>query len=112
MGALLRYWVSNSVYALLGRGFPYGTLSVNVAGSIIMGLCYVFLFERMDVAAQWRAGVMIGMLGAFTTFSSFSIETMHLFEAGEQLQAGLNVLLSVTLCLIGCWAGLVIGREI
>lgn len=112
MGALLRYWVSNGVYALLGRGFPYGTLSVNVAGSIIMGLCYAFMFERMDVAAQWRAGLMIGMLGAFTTFSSFSIETMNLFEAGEQLQAGLNVLLSVTLCLIGCWAGLVIGREI
>ena len=111
-GALLRYGVSNGVYALLGRGFPYGTLSVNVAGSILMGLCYVFLFERMDVASQWRAGLMIGLLGAFTTFSSFSIETMNLLESGEQLRAGVNVLLSVALCLIGCWAGLVVGREI
>ena len=112
VGALLRYWVSTGVYALLGRGFPYGTLSVNVTGSIIMGLCYVFLFERMDVSSHWRAGLMIGMLGAFTTFSSFSIETMNLLESGDQLRAGVNVLLSVTLCLIGCWAGLVIGRQI
>ena len=111
-GALLRYWVSNGVYLLLGRGFPYGTLSVNVAGSILMGLCYVFLFERMDVGSQWRAGLMIGMLGAFTTFSTFSIETLNLLEAGEQFRAGLNVLLSVTLAITGCWLGMVIGREI
>ena len=111
-GALLRYWVSNGVYAFLGRGLPYGTLSVNVIGSLIMGLLYVFMIERMDVASQWRAGLMIGLLGAFTTFSSFSIETMNLLESGEQLRAGVNVLLNVTLCLIGCWAGLVIGREI
>lgn len=112
VGAMLRYGVSNGVYMLLGRGFPYGTLSVNVAGSLIMGLLYVFLFERMDMASQWRAGLMIGLLGAFTTFSSFSIETLNLLESGEQFRAGMNILLSVTLCLIGCWAGLVIGREI
>ena len=111
-GALFRYWVANGVYALLGRGFPYGTLTVNIIGSIVMGFSYAFLVERMDVASQWRAGLMIGMLGAFTTFSSFSIETMNLLESGEQLRAGMNVLLSVTLCLVGCWAGLVIGREI
>lgn len=111
-GALLRYWASNSVYALLGRAFPYGTLTVNIIGSIVMGLCYVFLFERMDVGVHWRAGLMIGLLGAFTTFSSFSIETMNLIESGEQIRAGLNILLSVSLCIIGCWSGMVIGREL
>ena len=111
-GALLRYWVSNSVYALFGRAFPYGTLSVNVTGSILMGLCYVMLFERLDVGVQWRAGLMIGMLGAFTTFSTFSIETLNMLESGDQVRAVLNILLSVTLCIIGCWAGMVIGREI
>lgn len=111
-GALLRFWMSNGVYALLGRGFPYGTLSVNVAGSVLMGLCYVFMFERMDVPSQWRAGIMIGMLGAFTTFSTFSIETLNLLEAGEEFRAGLNVLLSVALSVTGCWLGMVMGREI
>ena len=111
-GALLRYWMSNSIYAVLGRAFPYGTLSVNVTGSLLMGLCYVFMFERMDIGVEWRAGLMIGLLGAFTTFSTFSIETLNLIESGEQLRAGMNILLSVTLCILGCWIGMIIGREI
>ena len=111
-GALLRYWMSNSVYALLGRAFPYGTLSVNIIGSVLMGLCYVMLFERLDVGVQWRAGLMIGLLGAFTTFSTFSIETLNMLESGDQMRAVVNILLSVTLCIIGCWAGMVIGREV
>jgi len=111
-GALFRYWMSTGVYALLGRGFPYGTLAVNVTGSFLMGLCYIFLFERMDVGAEWRAGLMIGLLGAFTTFSTFSIETLNLIESGEQFRAGMNILFSVAFCIIGCWIGMVIGREI
>ena len=111
-GALLRYWVSNGVHAICGRGFPYGTLTVNIVGSMLMGLLYVFLFERMDVNTEWRAGLIIGLLGAFTTFSTFSIETLNLIEAGEQLKAGMNILLSVTLCVLGCWAGMVMGRQI
>ena len=111
-GALLRYWVSNSVYALFGKAFPYGTLSVNITGSLLMGLCYVLLLERLDAGVQWRAFVMVGLLGAFTTFSTFSIETLNLIESGEQIRAIVNILLSVTLCIIGCWAGMIIGREI
>ena len=111
-GALLRYWMSNGMYILLGRGFPYGTLTVNIVGSVIMGLLYVFLFERMDVHAEWRAGLIIGLLGAFTTFSTFSIETLNLIEAGEQLKAGMNIVFSVTLCISGCWLGMVIGRQV
>ncbi len=111
-GALLRYWLSTGVYSILGRGFPYGTLVVNVVGSLLMGLLYVFLFERMDVSTEWRAGLVIGLLGAFTTFSTFSIETLNLIEAGEQLKAGMNIILSVTLCILGCWLGMVLGRQV
>ncbi len=111
-GALMRYWMSNGIYAILGRGFPYGTLTVNVVGSILMGFCYVFMIERMDVSVEWRAALMIGLLGAFTTFSTFSIETLNLLESGEQLKAALNILLSVTLCIIGCWLGMIVGRNV
>ena len=111
-GALLRYWMSQSIHSFMGRGFPYGTLSVNLLGSLLMGLLYVFLIERMDVNPEWRAGLIIGLLGAFTTFSTFSIETLNLMEAGEQLKAGLNILFSVTFCIAGCWLGMIIGRQI
>ncbi len=111
-GALLRYWLSIATHGLLGRAFPWGTLTVNVTGSVLIGLLYAFLFERMDVNPELRAALIIGFLGAFTTFSTFSIETLNLFEAGEQLKAGLNVLLSVALTLAGCWFGLVLGRQI
>ena len=111
-GALMRYWMSNGIYALLGRGFPYGTLTVNVTGSLLMGFLYVFMIERMDISVEWRAGLMIGLLGAFTTFSTFSIETLNLLESGEQLKAAMNILLSVTLCILGCWLGMVVGRNV
>ena len=112
VGAVLRYLVSNGVHAMFGQGFPFGTLAVNSSGSLLMGFLYVFLIERMDVSPEWRAGLIIGLLGAFTTFSTFSIETLNLVEAGEQVRAGMNILLSVALCILGCWAGMVLGRQI
>lgn len=111
-GALMRYWLSNGIYIFMGRGFPYGTLTVNVIGSLFMGFLYVFMIERMDVSAEWRAALMIGLLGAFTTFSTFSIETLNLLESGEQLKAAMNIVLSVSLCLLGCWLGMIVGRNI
>ncbi len=111
-GAVLRYAVSSGVHHWLGRGFPYGTLAVNLSGSLLMGVVYVLLLERMDSNIAWRAGLIIGLLGAFTTFSTFSIETVNLIESGEQLKAMLNILFSVTLCITGCWLGIVLGRLI
>ena len=73
IGALLRFWASNGVYALLGRGFPYGTLVVNVLGSLAMGYLYIVMIERAALAPEWRAFALVGLLGAFTTFSTFSI---------------------------------------
>ncbi len=112
VGAVLRYGLSNLVHLFLGRGFPFGTLTVNLVGSLLMGFFYVLLVERTLSSTEWRAALLIGLLGAFTTFSTFSIETLSLLEQGEQLRAGLNILLSVSLCLLACWAGLQMGRQL
>jgi CrcB protein len=111
-GAVARYGMSNGVHSLLGRGFPYGTLSVNVLGSLLMGFLYILLLDRVTLSAEWRAISQIGFLGAFTTFSTFSIETLLLLENGETLKAGLNVLLSVGVCLLATWLGMLIGRQL
>ena len=112
LGAVLRYGVANGVHGLLGRDFPYGTLVVNVSGSLLMGLLYVLLVERLALSPEWRAALLIGVLGAFTTFSSFSMETFALFEEGARMKALLNVLLSVTLCLAAVWLGVLAGRRL
>ncbi len=111
-GALLRYWLSVAVYGWLGRGFPYGTLAVNVLGSFVMGFMFVLLIERVTTDGLWRAAILIGLLGAFTTFSTFSMETLNLVEQGALGKAALNVVASVTLCLGGSWLGVVVGRAI
>ena len=112
VGALLRYWTSVSVHSLLGQEFPYGTLTVNVVGSLMMGFLYILLVERMILSAEWRAVLLIGLLGAFTTFSTFSLETLNLFEQGEQFRAVMNIFLSVGLCLGAAWLGMLAGRQI
>lgn len=112
LGAILRYAVSNGVHMLLGRGFPFGTLSVNVLGSLVMGFSYILLIERISNNMGLRAMLIIGFLGAFTTFSTFSIETFNLLESGEAFKAFTNILVSVILCLLAAWIGVVLGREI
>ena len=112
LGALLRFGMSNSVYRLLGRDFPYGTMAVNVLGSLLMGFLFVLFVERMVVSAEWRSGLLIGLLGAFTTFSTFSFETLALFDAGAPIKALVNIIASVVLCLVATWLGLILGRQI
>lgn len=112
VGAVLRYLVSNGVYVLAGKDFPYGTLSVNVLGSLLMGILYVLLVERLAFAVEWRAFLMIGVLGAFTTFSTFSIETMLLMESGDYARALLNIMVSVVLCVGATWVGVVGFRHV
>lgn len=112
LGAIFRFGMSNGVYRLLGKDFPYGTLLVNVLGSLLMGLFFVVLVERMAVSAEWRLALLVGLLGSFTTFSTFSIETLALFDAGLPLKAMLNIVLSVVLCLTATWLGITIGRQL
>ncbi len=112
VGSVLRFLMSSWVYSIAGRGFPYGTLAVNVVGSLLMGLLTVVLIERMSLGPEWRAAILLGVLGGFTTFSTFSIETLALIDTGEHLKAVSNMVLSLLLCVGGCWLGVVVGRQI
>ena len=112
LGAIFRFGLSNSVHRILGRDFPYGTLVVNTVGSLLMGLCFVLLVERMAVSAEWRSAILVGLLGAFTTFSTFSFETLALFNAGAPIKALVNIMMSVMLCLLATWLGMTLGRQL
>lgn len=112
LGGVLRYWITSASYAVLGREFPYGTLIVNISGCFFMGLVFILLMERVhSMAPALRALLLIGFLGGFTTFSSFSIETLNLFENGELLAAFTNICLSIILCLSATWIGVTLGRQ-
>ncbi len=112
LGALMRFWVSTAVYGWLGRGFPWGTLAVNVLGSLVMGVLYILLLERLTTGPEVRALLLIGFLGAFTTFSTFSIETFNLIEQAEIGKALLNMAVSVFACVLAAWAGVILGRQL
>ena len=112
VGALLRYWVSAGVHTLVGRGFPYGTLVVNMLGSLLMGFLYVWLLERVPAGVAMRAFLLIGLLGAFTTFSTFSVETLNLIQTGHIARALLNMLLSIVLCVGAAALGVMLARQI
>lgn len=113
IGCIMRYFISSNAYIFIGRSFPYGTLIVNITGSLLMGILFVLILDRFSsIAPQLRAFLLVGFLGGYTTFSSFSIETLNLFEQGEILKAALNVIASVVLCLAAAWLGVIIGRHI
>ena len=113
LGGVFRYWVANATYFFSGRQFPYGTLVVNVTGCFLMGLLFTIISDRFDnMAPQLRSLLLIGVLGGYTTFSTLSIETLSLFENGEWFHAGLNLLLSILLCMLAVWVGVLGGRQL
>lgn len=104
-GACSRYLVSELCVTLFGRGFPYGTLTVNVIGSFIMGLL-IAAFENEILAPEpWRQIIGLGFLGALTTFSTFSMDNVLLMQQGAFFKMGLNVLLNVVLSISAAWLG-------
>ncbi len=112
IGALMRFWMSNGIYTLLGRGFPYGTLAVNVLGSLLMGFLYILMIERLPDGGEWRGFALVGLLGAFTTFSTFSIETLNLLEQADYAKAVANMLISVLACVGAAFVGVMVARQL
>lgn len=116
LGSVARFGVTNFISRSVGAGLPWGTLLVNVSGSLIIGAIagLISLEGRFLDAPDARAFVMIGVLGGFTTFSSFSLESLNLARDGEWMLAGANIALSVVLCLaavgIGYAGGAAFGR--
>jgi len=108
LGSAARYACSTGAARWLGAGFPYGTLFVNVAGSFAIGLLAALVAAdgRPLLGSDARAFVLVGVLGGFTTFSSFSLETLELARSGAVGAAAANVALSIALCLGGVWLGL------
>jgi len=111
LGSVARYGLSGVVYRFLGTAFPYGTLTVNILGCFLIGLIFLGLEERWaTVGPSFRLLVAIGMLGGFTTFSSFTYETVALIRDGEFLYALLNVAANMLVCLAATFAGLWLGK--
>ena len=107
LGSVARYACSGAAVRWLGAGFPYGTLFVNVSGSFAIGMLAALVASdgRPLLSPDARAFVLVGVLGGFTTFSSFSLETLNLVRSGALGAASANVALSVVLCLVGAWLG-------
>ena len=111
-GALARYAVDGLVANRTGGGFPSGTLAVNVTGSFLLGALFVLLAERLMVAPWIRSSLLIGFIGAYTTFSTLSLETFRLFEDGAHLLALANGLGSLIAGLLAVYGGIVVGRAV
>lgn len=110
LGSMARYFAAGSVHDRLGAGFPYGTLVVNVAGCFLIGLIMELAENRFTINPQVRVFLTIGMLGGFTTFSTFSYETLAMARDGLMIKAGANAFGSLFTCLTATWLGMVAGR--
>ena len=107
LGGTLRYWLSVVISNWVGQIFPWGTLVINVTGSFAIGFFSAFTAPegRVFVPGEWRQFFMVGVCGGYTTFSSFSLQTLTLANDGEWGWAGWNIGLSISLCLLGVWLG-------
>lgn len=110
IGAVMRHYLASFIMRLTGSGFPYGTLTVNIAGSFMMGLVVSLLALKFSPGGAFRAFLTVGLLGGFTTFSAFSMEAALMIERHETGAAALYIVLSVALTLAGLFAGLALGR--
>lgn len=107
-GACLRFFLSQLIFQWFGKGFPFGTLVVNVLGSFSLGFLYSLIEHGQMEAAMWRATVGIGFLGAFTTFSTFSVDTLYLLQQGLWVKGVLNLFLNTLGCLLAAWLGTIL----
>lgn len=112
IGCVARFLVSNFSYQLFGRSLPYGTLTVNAVGSFLLALLMTFGLRSTLLPPDLRVGLTVGFMGGFTTFSTFSYETLRLLEDGSYWHAGANILLNIVLCLLFALAGVAAARQI
>ncbi|UUO22197.1 fluoride efflux transporter CrcB [Colwellia sp. M166] len=107
-GASFRFYISQLILNWLGKGFPFATLAVNISGSLIMGALYGLIEQNVIEVSVYRTLIGIGFLGAFTTFSTFSLDTLLLIQQGDVLKATINILLNVSLCISAAALGMFI----
>jgi CrcB protein len=114
LGSVARYGCSALIAGALGETFPWGTLVVNVLGSFVIGFFAAFTGPdgRVLVSGDMRQFVMVGICGGYTTFSSFSLQTLSLAQDGEYVRASANIVLSVMLCLASVWVGHVVAMSL
>ena len=114
IGTTGRYWLSGAAVRLFGETFPWGTLIINITGSFVIGFFATLTGPdgRLYVGSSVRQFVLVGICGGYTTFSSFSLQTLNLMNDGEWFRAGANIGLSLALCLIAVWAGALLAGAI
>jgi len=110
VGSVARYLMASSIQTATGWQFPIGTVLVNILGCFLIGILYVLLVARPDPRHDLRALLMVGVMGGFTTFSSFSLETVTMAMNGNYTGATLNVVISVAACLVGTVLGVTLAR--
>lgn len=110
LGALARYGINVLLAPASAGRFPFATLTVNVLGCMLVGVFYVLIVERAQLAPLWREFLMIGILGAFTTFSAFALDSVGLWQNGQPLLAALNVGANLVLCLGGAASAIAVTR--
>ncbi len=112
VGSVLRYLIQEQCIQWWGTKFPYGTLLVNAVGSLLIGVLSIVLIERWVVADEIRIALFVGLLGGFTTFSAFSLETLYLIQQGSFLSATANIALNILLCIGACFLGMNLARSL
>jgi len=110
VGANARYVLGQLVAPRLGSDFPFGTLIINVTGSLLIGLIFTLLADRLLADTHWRLLLVIGLLGGYTTFSTFSLETIAMLQVGRWVPAFVYAGASVMLSLVGCYVGIILAR--
>lgn len=112
LGTLARYWLGGAVQRFTGGSFPWGTMVINVSGCFVFGLFWALAVERFNIGGEFRIIVLLGFMGAFTTFSSFVFESMELLKDSQWLLAGLNMVGQNVLGLVGLFLGWTLGRMV
>lgn len=110
IGAVSRFWLSVAVERLNSSQFPLGTFLVNVLGSFLIGVCFILFLEKLHLVDSWRPLLVVGFLGALTTFSTFSLDALLLFQQGHYNTALFYILSSVLLCLFAAFTGMQLTR--